>query len=250
MADLQTLERPALKYTDIQETGALRQKWINDPNIFSPIQRSTLSCEDLRLQGWDIVQEREGLPLSLRSRAVEFGLPFETDLYIKDTTYQGTELYHVTRDELPNEESNTISNWRGRTGPGLIFIEDMERGKGSDDPWISEITKAIYEKDFSIESLRSVFVLMVINADTKDFVTKHLYSAANGLCWPDRTVRSWKYDTPEYQALLGTRVGKVVAYLVLGAFDRGTRRIARVLTWPWGPYNQLQMRFDIEAVAN
>ncbi|KAJ5549589.1 hypothetical protein N7513_006823 [Penicillium frequentans] len=59
-------------------------------------------------------------------------------------------------------------------------------------------------------------------------------------------VRTWNHDTDEYQALLGTQIGKISASLVLGAFTRGTRRISRVVTWIND--SLLYMRFDIELV--
>ncbi|KAJ5110078.1 hypothetical protein N7532_002723 [Penicillium argentinense] len=56
----------------------------------------------------------------------------------------------------------------------------------------------------------------------------------------------WGYGTPGYDALLGTRMGKVAVYLVLGVYPRGTCRIARVVTWEHNL--EANLRFDIEAV--
>lgn len=46
----------------------------------------------------------------------------------------------------------------------------------------------------------------------------------------------------------------MVAYLVLGAFPRGTRRIAQIVTWYAESEGQclgdLQMRFDIEETGD
>lgn len=47
--------------------------------------------------------------------------------------------------------------------------------------------------------------------------------------------------------LLGTRIGKLVAYIVLGAFDRGTRRIRQVVVWH-SPSYYAHMRVDLELI--
>lgn len=99
-----------------------------------------------------------------------------------------------------------------------------------------------------MEDLKYVFQCNIINPETMLFVQKSLYVAANGLGWPDDRLRVWEEDTAEYQALLGTRLAKGVAYLVLGAFPRGTRRIARIVTWGGRYIPYVQMRFDIEKV--
>ncbi|GLI73084.1 hypothetical protein PoHVEF18_001294 [Penicillium ochrochloron] len=106
--------------------------------------------------------------------------------------------------------------WTGRTAESVVFLEDLNRPKGSQCPFISEITKAVYEKDFNIETLREYPRVMESNAT-------------------------------EFQVLLGTPIGKIVAHLVLNSFARGTRRIARVALWHDAKVTP-QLRFDIERV--
>jgi hypothetical protein len=47
---------------------------------------------------------------------------------------------------------------------------------------------------------------------------------------------------------MGVVWGKGVGALVLGAWDRGTHRIARILTWQ--SRGNWHMRFDIEVLRN
>lgn len=51
-------------------------------------------------------------------------------------------------------------------------------------------------------------------------------------------------DTPEFQQILGTQLGRGVARLVLGAWRKGTHQIPRIHTWFLR--SNLHMRFDIE----
>ncbi|CAI7661860.1 unnamed protein product [Penicillium pancosmium] len=116
------------------------------------------------------------------------------------------------------------------------------------DPWL-----ALYTRNFEMDTLRYVFVQHVINEETAPFVKRALYTENTrpGLAWPKREPEIWDHNTPEYDGILGSRIGKVIAYLVLGAFPRGTRRITRIATWAANPQsydNRLQIRFDIEPV--
>lgn len=70
------------------------------------------------------------------------------------------------------------------------------------------------------------------NADTKGLLRKKTYTDANFLGYPDAEKQGtiWEWGTPEYQALLGTEIGKVMTCFVLGAFEREGRRIARIVS--------------------
>jgi hypothetical protein len=89
----------------------------------------------------------------------------------------------------------------------------------------SEIMKAVYEKHFTLTSLRHIFVLDIENSDTRGLIKKKIYTGANSLSYPDpeQPGRVWERATPKYQALLGTEIGKVMACFVLGAFGQGNR---------------------------
>ncbi|KAJ5960180.1 uncharacterized protein N7479_007330 [Penicillium vulpinum] len=117
--------------------------------------------------------------------------------------------------------------WIGRTGPGVIFIDDIFRSKRSDDPYMSEVIKAAYKMDFSLDSLRTVFVSNVNEKNTLS-------------C-------TWKPSSPEFNALLGIGIGKVVAASVLCAWGQGRKRIARIVTVHIGAdIHKLYMRFNLE----
>jgi hypothetical protein len=118
-------------------------------------------------------------------------------------------------------------SWRGFVGPQVLIVEDMHRRTG-EVHHMSEVCLAFYGTDHLIETLRHVIVSNVVNQDTVDFLSGELHG--DHLEFSDEWWRTWEYETPDYDALLGTRIGKMVAYMVLGGFERGTREISRIHT--------------------
>jgi hypothetical protein len=142
--------------------------------------------------------------------------------------------------------------WIGRIGPGVLIIECIERTSESITPWISELTKAMYENWARLSDLRYIFITEVENADTVACVQKicdiqgleYPQEYGDKRKWPKKV---WRPSTPEFNALLGTRLGKVVAYFLLGAYGQGVKRIARIRFFHSG-CDGLNLRFDIEDV--
>jgi hypothetical protein len=97
-----------------------------------------------------------------------------------------------------------------------------------------------------MSDLRYIVLNNVVNLDTGELIRSKLYSELNGLQWPDERPMSWTLGTPEFDSLLSTRMGKLVAYIILGAFPQGNRQIDRIVTWP-GALG-IHMRFDIGVV--
>ncbi|KAJ5731953.1 hypothetical protein N7493_003434 [Penicillium malachiteum] len=131
--------------------------------------------------------------------------------------------------------------WEGIVAPGALFIEHISRNDG---PFSSEISRLMYGQHFPPESLKHVFILNVINPHTKPLITDQIYAPHNGLQWPDTEPRVWRRGTPEYEAILGTKLGRFVARIVIGSFEPGSRRIAQIFTWCHR--RLLQLRFDIQ----
>ncbi|KAJ5694612.1 hypothetical protein N7536_005024 [Penicillium majusculum] len=136
--------------------------------------------------------------------------------------------------------------WIGRTGPGVIIIDNIFRSKRSDDPYISEFTKAAYTFDFPLDSLRNVFVPNVNETNTLSCIKK-VYKLREGLRYPSSTHQIWEPSSSEFSALLGTGIGKVVAAFILCAWGQGRKRIARIITFHIdADVHKLYMRFDLE----
>jgi hypothetical protein len=132
------------------------------------------------------------------------------------------------------------NKYHGRVAHTAIFADNNVR---LDGPQWSQIAQAHYEAFFDIESLKYVFRMTVVNEETLAFVVKVLYPRYGLELAGDSQLRTWIYDTDDYQEIMGTPLGKAVGALVLGAFPRGTRRILQIHTWQYD--RDLQMRFDI-----
>lgn len=228
-------------FEEFQAAGSLRQAWIEDPSVQCPITPSNLTSQDLVDQGWRFQyrQPPDGLEVDeLRGLDVPYD-PSDPTGRLEDFDYAYEEMM------------GQGVRWCGYTGPGLIFLLDVERKPDSSAPRISEVTKFVYEQTFNIDGLKYVFVQNIINRQTQAFIYDILYTNERlGYTWGDHPgdQRIWERGSSVYQALFGTRIGKIVSYLVLASYPRGTRRIARVVTYRIGDLMSIHMRFDIEKV--
>lgn len=150
----------------------------------------------------------------------------------------------------------------GITAPGVMIIENICRHRTvtTNQPHSTEIALAFYSRAYPLESLRHVFVSGIVNTQTRDYLESHLYSKI----WPRDSIvfqrtsseyqnlvrtQIWEYGSEEFETLMGTRIGRTVAYLVLGAFPRGTRHITRILVYVVHVWNyHFEFRFDIEPI--
>lgn len=237
---------PTLKYGRRQALGRLLQQWIEcpetDPSVLlCPILPSKLKFKDLeKFKQLEIDTDTPAyLPLQIEH---EFG-----DLEIMRPTGGAWEKIHIAESDTPLNPQHQveISTWEGLIAPGVLIVEEIKRTKGV---YMSEVCQAIYENHFPIDTLKYVYLLDVCNKDTRLFVRDELYTEYNGLAWPDEQIRDWVSGTPEFEALLGTKLGQTVAHLVLGAFKRGTRRISRVRIYD--SFEALQLQFAIEEIQH
>ncbi|OQE19178.1 hypothetical protein PENSTE_c016G06751 [Penicillium steckii] len=222
------------RYGNFQRSGRQRRKWIQNPNDRScPIPPSYLTIQDLLAEYQVEFPPPSRLPASISYQAVELGLP--------ECAYR---TWYMMENDF---------EWQGSACDTLITLDNIRREPQSDAPYISDITLALFRSCFRLNHLRHIFVTSIVERETSDFVISHLYRAYR-FQWPVSrhdvnladTV-TWEYGTPEYDALLGTRIGKIVAYIIIGGFQRGSVRIARIVTWPgWMMGARLNMRFDIE----
>ncbi|KAJ6183219.1 hypothetical protein N7485_001861 [Penicillium canescens] len=189
-----------------QIMGADRQMWIEDPKTpMCPVERSLLDITAM------ITEFTRGQPIWYIERPV----PNHHDLF---------------------------------TGPGVLVVALMYRADG---PMWSDIAIAQYKTRFPIDTLQHIYIDNCTNTETEPLVTMLMGGSQDA--WYGITPQQSKtqvptvfeYGTPSYQALLGSATGKAVAALILGAFPRGTWRIAKIACWYyWG----INMRFDIEPV--
>lgn len=228
---------PTIKYGHRQAAGVIRQRWLTDP--LSPgclIQRVNLTLNDLVEDHWDYTKRRMGPPEEINPDPVSASLP------------QGRKRYRIQRVRKPSRlgGADKINKHFNLICKGAIFGKNIYRFDG---PYWSQIAQAMYERYFPMETLKHVYFTNLDNSDTISAVRDRVYRG-NGLIWPPQTgggYKSWEFGGPEYQCLLGTRLGRAVVYLLLGAFPRGSWRVARVATWCWD--SEVQIRFDVEKIA-
>ncbi|KAF4770838.1 hypothetical protein N7455_007137 [Penicillium solitum] len=128
---------------------------------------------------------------------------------------------------------------------GVIIGECIYRYAG---PNWSDIALAQYKFDHPIDTLKYLYFINIQNEETLPYVQEILYPR-HDVDWPraDRIESQvWEYGTEDYREILGTKLGNAAACLVLGAWERGTHRIARVHTL--GRQYHIHLRFDIEPV--
>ena len=222
---------PSDEYVEYQARGRLLQQWLDEPDrpglAPCPFTHTGLTANDLTFQ--DPVQADWS-----------FGAPAYREADKLNLMREGFYTPVVASNVLPIEATENSHVWVGTVEEGAIWIDSVFR---EDGPPMSEVTRAIYERHYSMDTLKYVIPTTVINTSTRFFVTLVLYQGV----WPDaRNSRAvWEFGTPQYQALLGLPFGTLTAALLLASFPRGTARVARIHTW-MDPKYAIQMRFDIE----
>ena len=222
-----------------EAVGDQIRKWTEDPNEPGcTIARITLTLETLpNRSGWDVNSDPERLFPEHYRWLRQVGIVTNEGVTNEQSPYRGTIV-------LKNEGSMT--SWTGMTGPAVIFINNIERAKNSGDPYISELTKAVYEKDFELEDLKHIWMTDVQNHDTINFINTFIYGPGAEIQYPHNAIITWSSEHAHFNALFGTALGKVVGYFILGAFGQGVKRVARIRLFR--SFGSSQLQFDIENV--
>ncbi|KAJ5467539.1 hypothetical protein N7475_005291 [Penicillium sp. IBT 31633x] len=215
----------------LEENGHILQNWIeNDRALGCPYPISTFT----------LTRRHPDYAINRASVHLDAGAMIAIGLNI-DGTSSGYRKISVT-----NRDDGPPTWWIGRTGPGVVFIDDIFRSTRSEDPYISEYTKAIYKMNYPLDSLRHVVVPNVNEANTISCV-REVYKSREGLCYPSNAEQTWEPCSPEYRALLGTAIGKVVGAFVLCSWGQGRKRIVRIVTFHMkSDVHKLYMRFDLD----
>ncbi|CAG7943373.1 unnamed protein product [Penicillium olsonii] len=224
---------PAAKMTSASspwgEKGRALQRWIEENQSGCPYPKSTFTLT-YKSRDYFVVASRKKLDEKLL-----------TALKIKNPKY----AYHNISIRQRDTHSHAPVWWIGRTAPGMILLDDIFRSKRSEDPYISEFTKAAYQLEFPLDSLKSVVVINVNEKDTVECI-RRMYKS-QGIRYPWSTQHTWRSWTPEGQALLGTGIGKVLGAFVLCAWGQGRKRISNIVTFHMDcDIHKLHMRFELE----
>ncbi|KAJ5730805.1 uncharacterized protein N7483_005313 [Penicillium malachiteum] len=211
----------------LQPRGARVVRWIETPNAPNcPIRRTSLTFE--QIMRVDPIFTRDD---GVYPQGVERFLCIPEDREWPPHNYTALTLRY----------DGFLCMGHVQAGNGHLVIDNIHRARDS-RVRMSEVVVALYNSVSPIENLRHVSVSFVIEEQTCNFITKDLYSA-----WPTQETRTWQHGTPEYFQLMGTRIGRTVAYIVLSGLQRGSRRISRVKVYSCGDGDDtVNLRFDIE----
>lgn len=227
---------PPPYYGEFQERGRKLQNWIDNPSDAEcPIQPSTMTYA--QLADW----------IPINEMYFEFGEFINTLCAVNGeaAVHPGPWTVHsyderaFTPGGTDTGENNTFESY---VSPGIAFLALTFRNTG---PYISQIVQACYEKVHPISTLNHVVVSDVINDQTMDFIRYTLFGGIDAMI--AGVPQTYTYGTAGYEALLGTRCGLMVGYLVLGAYERGTRRISQI-TVDTPQQAGIYLQFDIEDV--
>ncbi|KAJ5186330.1 hypothetical protein N7449_011094 [Penicillium cf. viridicatum] len=236
----------AFKYPQFESYGDKLIRWMenaNEPGC--PVVRSTLTTWTLPQPIlWHSEHEREWLSPEQIACIVGAGLPLgqliPNDMYPTESP--------CLRQSIIKTRGG-VTGLVGTIGPGLLFIYSIRRCPASNDPHVSELAKIAYETHFPLESMKHVIVNEVQENTTEPFIGEHIYPSREGLIYPSVEPQTWDYATPEFRAIMGTPIGKVVGSFILSEFGQGVKRVSRIVTFQRGlELHKLDIRFDIEDV--
>jgi hypothetical protein len=220
--------------------GAQYQEWIAGRNTTAcPIQRSRLTWEDLVHP--QIEEHSFEVHLNEFRSTPEEAAGIQSTGLSTGNNWRYVFLRRYGYWDRGREEGWTV--YQHRTGRGAIFAENITRRFG---PYWAQVAQAQYQLDNPIDTLRYVYFINVQNLYTWPYVELCLYPRYDLPWYDDPRPKCWYHGTREYQELLGTKLGRGVARLVLGAWPRGTHRIESIHTWT--VEGDLQMRFDIAQI--
>ncbi|KAJ5459201.1 hypothetical protein N7530_011145 [Penicillium desertorum] len=241
-----TDDRPPVSDDQVGEyhlKGHAYQAWIADPTL------SGCRCGRARKTLFELLNannetERftcpenyfDDPPLYIQEDLQQLGLPK------RQKKYRFARLLHYGYDRNSYKRE---SQYQHSIAEGVLIAECIYRYTG---PHWSNIAIAQYSFDHPIDTLKYLYFTNVQNDETLPYVQEILYPR-HDVDWPKLNQiesQTWEYDTDEYKEILGTKLGKAAACLVIGAWERGTHRIARIHTL--GRQYEIHLRFDIEAL--
>lgn len=228
-----------------QATETQFEDWMANTNPTGPacpVVQSTLTLDDLikgnpprkpEFDVWEV--DFVAPPAEIRGTLKSAGLPHDT----RAKNYRYSKMNS-------SETGRKVSSYEHYILQGAIIVKAVYRKKRG--PQWNDIALALYKHEAAIDTLRYVYYTTVENKETQPLVGKVLYNNLPGPgSGPEATFRIWRMHTPEFQQILGTKLGRATSRLVLAAWPRGTHQIPRINTWFLS--GSLHMRFDIEPIA-
>ncbi|KAJ6189187.1 hypothetical protein N7519_004095 [Penicillium mononematosum] len=239
---VRTGTEPTVKdVTRYRNKGAQYQAWIDDPE--EPgcrIQPAMLTIEEMTDRAQPMPWTIDESYYAVEPVALEGGDVESMNIARGGPRYRYT---YLRREPGPNTPE--VNEYEHRVARGVLVAERIYR---EDGPHWNEVARAQYLLDFNLKTLRHVIFTDIGNEETGPYIRHELYPRF-GVRWSQAEevgCMVFRHGSAEYQELLGTKLGKAVACLVLSSFPRGTMQITRIVTWC--DSTAPQMRFEIEPV--
>ncbi|KXG49394.1 uncharacterized protein PGRI_032640 [Penicillium griseofulvum] len=231
--------------------GAQLQRWLEDPNepncYISPIMTT---INDLLQAPSPRTFEVGSAGLDDPCDLMDGGEPESVGLITTGHHYRYTTISdRVTDPKVLEAFQREYANnsYAHICGPGLLVAHSIFR---YDNFQWNEIGHAVYTIDRPIDTLKYIMFRHVINEETEPYILKVLYPRL-GLRFKIQQFepcQKIERGTPEYEELLGTKLGKAAAILLISSLPRGTRRIARAVIWNVG--GKIMVRFEVESTTD
>ncbi|KAJ5779134.1 hypothetical protein N7457_006854 [Penicillium paradoxum] len=228
--------------------GARYQAWIDDPDEPNcPIPRTTVTLDNMldpdQPRPWEFLADDIAHP------PLHFGGGETDTAELPEGPWVRYRYTNIAQLRPPEDwTSDTDGNaYVHRTTRGVLVAESIFRDDGLH--W-NEVAQAVYESNYRMNTLNYIVFLDIMNEETGPYIRYELYPNLLGILWSharDHPAMIFEHGEEQYQELLGTRLGRAAASLVLGAYPRGTVRIARIVTW--ANATSPQMRFELEPAA-
>ncbi|KGO55401.1 hypothetical protein PEX2_031050 [Penicillium expansum] len=237
------------KINHYQATGAEFENWMANTNPAGPacpVRQSTLTLAALveaRPPNEPLFKVWETSfvppPREIRESLRTTNLPRNP----KSDDYRHSKLQR-------NKMWTEVSTYEHCIVGGAIVVHAAFRHKWG--PQWSDIALALYKRDSEIDTLQYVFMVTVENEETLPLVGRVLYRE-NNLPGPRNrsitpAIHTWNLNTPQFQQILGSQMGRAVARLVLATWPAGTHQIPTIHTWFLS--GNLHMRFDIARIGS
>ncbi|KAJ5711147.1 hypothetical protein N7488_005303 [Penicillium malachiteum] len=152
-------------------------------------------------------------------------------LFSPDT--RDDQLENLLGDNNTGDRESLTVSWDGIVSVGSLMISWVRRNH--DQPPLHEVTNAIYSHLVPTGELRYIFLRNIVEPDTRNFILDKLYGESRSDVFPLRTnplslpfSQTFFHGSPEYYALHGTIMGKMIGRFILGRYPRGTCKLSSI----------------------
>lgn len=231
---------PNLPFEALRARGADSSARIDGARTDGSIRRNELTYQHLELFASNLEHVTETRPFEYRDCGFS---RTEEQLLLQppvDEVWRASSTYHQWVVNIGHRNLT----FDGRTSDGIIVMDYIARRRDVEEaflPYMSEVALALYDHVHGpVETLRHILVARVENMQTRGLLHR-LYPVSYML---PNVPYVFEHGTRQYDEILGTRIGQVIANLVIGGFEIGSCRITRITLF-YDEEEYAWLRFDL-----